>query len=202
MDNKFLIKDGNSASWEMPDGIPYIEKTFDYWGEQTVYAKEGRDEKLKVGFLDENEDVRYLTEGKKYLVIFDGQEYECICRRPTGGIYNNYIAPNKGGYCTNGSDYSEHNPFVYKTNDQGVPPSSSYGKKFILQVHAPGAHTISITEINEEIKPIDIRCLPPASTTSLGAVKQAASVPDGSDINTLLAALREAGIIAPLEQST
>lgn len=23
MDNKFLIKDGNNASWEMPEGIPY-----------------------------------------------------------------------------------------------------------------------------------------------------------------------------------
>ena len=57
------------------------------------------------------------------------------------------------------------------------------------------------TEINEEVKPIDTRCLPPASIASLGAVKQAASVPDGSDINTLLAALREAGIIAPLEQT-
>ena len=51
-------------------------------------------------------------------------------------------------------------------------------------------------------KPIDPSFLPSATLTTLGAVKQAVSVPDGSDINTLLAALREAGIITPLDQST
>ena len=201
MDNKFLIKDGNSASWEMPEGIPYIEKTFDYWGEQTVYAPgEENDVEIKhVHFYDNNGNYHWLEGGKNYKVIFDGIEYICTA------IYKSDLTillnpSNDGTINTKNDDGTCKNPFAYWTSSKGINPSSSNG--FRLFVYAPGAHTISIAEINEEVKPIDTRCLPPASTTSLGAVKQAASVPDGSDINTLLAALREAGIIAPLDQST
>ena len=83
--------------------------------------------------------------------------------------------------------YSRAEKEIQKTADE-------YFSKFSKQDEA---YEIIDAYAREQLNlSIDPKRLPAATTTIAGTVKQAAAVANGSDLNTLLASLRAAGILA------
>lgn len=119
-----------------------------------------------------------FTVGETYTVEWNGKTYECTAALMEGtGVIGN--------------------PVIMEIGDDTGEPFIMYAYGGNLYIKGEGdTVTLSIYGVAETIHPIAAEFLPTATPTAAGTVKQAAAVADGSDINTLLASLRAAGILA------
>lgn len=154
----------------LPEGYPYkvIEKV------DEIVLPVSDDERVYNVFSMEVKD------GQTYTVVWDGVEYERVAKT---GTFNNQPTP-----------YIGNAALANLGDDTGEPFCIVYSNGCHVCADFSTEHTISVS--TEAIHPIAAEFLPTATTTAAGTVKQAAAVADGSDINTLLASLRAAGILA------
>lgn len=110
------------------------------------------------------------SEGTLKIVNVSGGAFEYTDTRYIDLIWAIVINSEETGDIENGTY------FVYLAMDEGIMYTSTVNKSGIY--------------------PISSDFLPAATTTAAGAMKQAAAVADGSDLNALLASLRAAGILA------
>lgn len=118
-----------------------------------------------------------FVEGNTYTVMWDGQEYECICYQTGNGLAigrSTFIG-------VEGFDNGE--PFVIDSN-------ISAGATIIMAPEA-GEHTFSVLEKVEKVYKLDAKYLPTAA-----AVADVTATPTADEFNALLAALRDAGYLA------
>lgn len=164
---------------KLPDGVPYVEKVYDEWGTFTMECVGGQVAEKFDGIrfyengevtnvYDENKAARLFEDGKQYRCVFDGVEYILTAIGTSMGAYVGKKLATDSTDC----------PFYYSTGDA---PNDGFHQSFRVYFYdsTPGAHTLSIAEIKEEVHPMDVRCLPKLTSPN-GTKYQLAVADDGT----------------------
>ena len=150
MDNKFLIKDGNNASWEIPNGYPWKEiiPTVIIDNETISFVDDGS------GAIDTTYSFK-LVEGQAYKVVWDGEEYNCTCEL----LESAYLT--LGNLATNGLEDTGE-PFLF---------IDSVYQRGIMSLNGAGEHTVTLAEETVVYHTVDSNFLPIVTEENAGAIK-------------------------------
>lgn len=187
----YIPAGGKKAVWGpvdhnvLPESVPYVETVYDKWGTFTMECVGGQVSEKFDGIrfyengevtdvYDKNKSARLLKSGKQYRCVFDGVEYILTA------IENNLGAYVGKKLATDSTDC----PFYYST---GETPDDAFNQAFRVYVYdsTPGTHTLSIAEIEDEVHPIDPRCLP--KLTSPNGTKYELTVSDDGTLSAVAA---------------
>lgn len=153
MDNKFLIKDGNNASWEIPNGYPWKEiiPTVIIDNEIISFVDSGE------GATDTTHSFK-LVKGVTYKVVWDGQEYNCTCELLEG------IFLTLGNLTASGFEGVEDTgePFLFI--------ESMYDRS-IVSLNGAGKHTVTLIEQTPVYHTVDPNFIPIVTEENAGAIK-------------------------------
>lgn len=153
MDNKFLIKDGNNASWEIPNGYPWKEiiPTVIIDNEIISFVDSGH------GAVDTTHSFK-LVKGQAYKVVWDGEEYNCTCELLEG------VSLTLGNLTASGFEGVEDTgePFLFI--------ESMYDRN-IVSLNGAGEHTVTLAEETVVYHTVDSNFLPIVTEENAGAIK-------------------------------
>lgn len=166
MDNKFLIKDGNSASWEIPNGYPWKEiiPTVIINNEIISFVDSGD------GAVDTTHSFK-LVKGVAYKVVWDGEEYNCTCEL------------SEGVYLTLGNLAADGFQGVEDTGEPFLFIEFMYNRS-IVSLNGAGEHTVTLIEQTPVYHTIDPNFMPIVTEENAGAIK-IYNFPSAVDVATM-----------------
>lgn len=150
MDNKFLIKDGNSAFWKIPNGYPWKEiiPTVIIDNEIISFVDSG-------GYATDTTHSFKLVKGQAYKVVWDGEEYNCTCESLGG----QFLAI---GNLAEGEPENTGEPFLFMY---------SIFERQIISLNGAGEHTVTLIEQTPVYHTIDPNFMPIVTEENAGAIK-------------------------------
>ena len=146
-----LVTDGQGvARWE---DKPFGEETTEVFvfQEQSVTMNVGSCPKGAYGTFADG--LNGLEEGAKYKVVLDGNSYEVVCSKYSGMFDKQYRLGNVSIASGSESDNTGE-PFYINVSDTSV------NHLYVEGAALDDVHTVSISKIEETIKPLDPKYLP------------------------------------------
>ena len=153
MDNKFLIKDGDKANWEIPNGYPWKEIIPTVIIDNEIISFVNSSE----GATDTAHSFK-LVKGVTYKVVWDGQEYNCTCELLEG------IFLTLGNLTASGFEGVEDTgePFLF---------IESMFDRSIVSLNGAGEHTVTLIEQTPVYHTVSPNFIPIVTEENVGAIK-------------------------------
>lgn len=149
--SNFLVKDGDKANWEIPEGYPHKEQN------ETVLLEEvltltGTDD----GTTSTTWAFSFIP-GQTYKVVYDGVEYVCVAMKYPNSLQYAIL----GNLSLMNAGYDTGEPFIF------VGASGGYD----VIANSAGEHTVTIIGQTAVYHTIDPNFIPIVTEENAGAIK-------------------------------